>query len=152
MAAYSGFTARGAAVESATVASDGQATFSSLTDGVPYTLEGNDGGGVARRIRLRKSSAFAAAQTQPWKSRRDGRVTAAATVTRGVATLASGTVVVSTSAIKAASGVFLERVNVGESQAALQVSARSADTSFTILSSDGADTGVVRWTIITPAA
>ncbi len=70
VAAYPGHIGRGDVVtESATVASNGTVTFSSLTDGNPYVLSGTDGGGTVRRLHLRKASVFATPQTQPWKSR-----------------------------------------------------------------------------------
>jgi len=68
----------------------------------------------------------------------------------GVATLASGTVTVSTTQVTANSRIFLTK-NSGTSTGALRVSARTAGTSFTITSSDGADTSTVAWMIVEPA-
>lgn len=71
----------------------------------------------------------------------------------GVATLVAGSKVVSTTAVAANSRIFLTVQSLGTVAApkAVAVTARSAGTSFTITSSDGTDTSVVAWTIITPA-
>jgi len=70
----------------------------------------------------------------------------------GTATLVLGTLVVSTTAVTANSRIFLTAQSLGTSvPAALAVSARTAATSFTILSSDLTDTSVVAWMIVEPA-
>ena len=71
----------------------------------------------------------------------------------GVATLALGTVVVSTTAVTANSRIFLTAQVLGTITvpAALAVSARTAATSFTILSSALTDTSDVAWMIVEPA-
>lgn len=69
----------------------------------------------------------------------------------GRATLVAGTVVVPTTSITAASEVFLTCQTPGGTPGFLRVSARTAGTSFTILSSNGADTSVVAWMIVEPA-
>jgi hypothetical protein len=69
----------------------------------------------------------------------------------GVATLSAGSVVVSTTAVTANSRIFLTK-NSGSSTGSLRVSARTAGTSFTITSSDAADTGTVAWMIVEPSA
>jgi hypothetical protein len=73
--------------------------------------------------------------------------------TSGAATLVAGTVVVSTTKVTANSRIQLTAQSLGTIviPAALAVSARTAGTSFTILSSDLTDTSVVAWTIIEPA-
>jgi len=73
--------------------------------------------------------------------------------TMGVATLVAGTVVVSTTKVTASSRIFLTAQSLGTITvpAALAVSARTAGTSFTILSSNLTDTSVVAWQIIEPA-
>lgn len=73
--------------------------------------------------------------------------------TSGVATLVAGTVTVNTTKVTAVSRIQLTAQNLGTivTPAALAVSARSAGTSFTILSSDITDTSDVAWVIIEPA-
>jgi hypothetical protein len=68
----------------------------------------------------------------------------------GTATLAGGTVVVSDTATTAASIILLTCQTPGGTPGFLRVSARSAGTSFTILSSSGSDTSVVGYLIIEP--
>ena len=71
----------------------------------------------------------------------------------GVATLVGGTLVVSTTAVTANSRIFLTAQVLGiiTVPAALAVSARTAATSFTILSSAPTDTSDVAWMIVEPA-
>lgn len=71
----------------------------------------------------------------------------------GVATLVLGTLVVSTTAVTANSRIFLTAQVLGTITvpAALAVSARTAATSFTILSSNLLDTSDVAWMIVEPA-
>lgn len=70
----------------------------------------------------------------------------------GVATLSGGTVTVNTTAVTANSRIFLS-VNGGTltNVGFLDISTRSAGTSFTITSSNIADTSTVAWIIIEPA-
>jgi hypothetical protein len=67
----------------------------------------------------------------------------------GVATLVSGTVVVSNTSITANTRVFLTGQN-NSVTGALRVSARSAGASFTITSSNAGDSGVVAYMLIEP--
>ncbi len=69
----------------------------------------------------------------------------------GRATLVGGTVVVNTTAVSAASEIFLTCQTPGGTPGFLRVSARAAGTSFTILSSSGTDTSVVAWMIVEPS-
>lgn len=71
----------------------------------------------------------------------------------GVATLVAGTVVVSTTAVTANSRIFLTYQSLGTITvpSSLGVSARTAGTSFTILSADVTDTSVVAWIIYEPS-
>jgi len=69
----------------------------------------------------------------------------------GVATLVAGTVVVSNTSVTANSRIFLTTQSVGGTAGFLVVSARTAGTSFTILSSSASDTSVVAWMIVEPA-
>lgn len=73
--------------------------------------------------------------------------------TMGVATLVGGTVVVSTTEVTANSRIFLTAQSLGTVTVGqgLAVSARTAGTSFTILSQSALDTSVVAWMIIEPA-
>lgn len=68
----------------------------------------------------------------------------------GQATLVGGTVVVSTTKVTASSRIQLTTNVVGGTAGFLVVSARTAGVSFTILSSNGADTSQVAWVIIEP--
>lgn len=69
----------------------------------------------------------------------------------GVATLVSGTKVVSNTSITANTRIFLTCNTPGGTVGFLRVSARTAATSFTILSSSLTDTSVVAWLLLEPA-
>lgn len=69
----------------------------------------------------------------------------------GVSTLVAGTVVVSNTSVTANSRIFLTIQTPGGTPGDVRVSARTAGTSFTILSSSGTDTSVVAWLILEPA-
>lgn len=71
--------------------------------------------------------------------------------TMGTATLSGGTVVVSTTKVTANSRIFLTNNTLGGTAGFLRVSARTAGTSFTILSSNAADTSVIAWVLLEPA-
>lgn len=68
----------------------------------------------------------------------------------GLAVLVGGTKVVSTTKVAANSRIFLATNVPGGTPGWLQVSARTAGTSFTILSSSGTDTSSVAWLIVNP--
>lgn len=70
---------------------------------------------------------------------------------QGTATLVAGTVVVSNTSVTANSRIFLTTQSVGGTAGFLVVSARTAGTSFTILSSSGTDTSVVAYQIFEPS-
>jgi hypothetical protein len=69
----------------------------------------------------------------------------------GLATLVAGTVVVSTTAVTANSRIQLTAQETGLFVGNLRVSARTAGTSFTILSTAATDTCTVAWLLIEPA-
>ena len=69
---------------------------------------------------------------------------------QGTILLSAGTAVVTNSNVTAASRIFLTAQD-NLSTGALRVSARTAGTSFTITSSNAADSGVVAWEIFEPA-
>jgi hypothetical protein len=69
---------------------------------------------------------------------------------QGVATLVAGTVTVNTTRVTANSRIFLTGQNASGTHGELGVSARVAGTSFTITSSNGADTRDVAWYILEP--
>lgn len=69
----------------------------------------------------------------------------------GTATLVAGTVTVNTTAVTANSRVFLTAQTTGAGPGALRISARVAGTSFTITSTNAADTSSVAWMIVEPA-
>lgn len=68
----------------------------------------------------------------------------------GTATLVGGTVAVSESRVTASSVILLTCQTPGGTPGWLQVSTRTAGTSFTILSSSGTDTSTVGWLLIEP--
>lgn len=73
--------------------------------------------------------------------------------TMGVATLVAGTVTVSTTKVTANSRILLTGQNLGTITVPVgyAVSARTAGTSFTILSANVVDTSTVAWVILEPA-
>jgi hypothetical protein len=73
--------------------------------------------------------------------------------TMGVATLVGGTVTVSTTKVTANSRIILTGQNLGTITVPVgyAVSARTAGTSFTILSANAVDTSTVAWIIFEPA-
>lgn len=80
------------------------------------------------------------------------KIVATDTNTFGVATLAAGTVTVSTTKVTANSRIMLTVQSLGTVTApkAVAITARTASTSFTITSADATDTSVVAWQIIEP--
>ena len=70
--------------------------------------------------------------------------------TMGVKTLVAGTATVSTTAVKTNSRIMLTNQNPGGTVGFLHVSARTADTSFVITSSNAADTSDIAWMIVNP--
>jgi imidazolonepropionase-like amidohydrolase len=68
----------------------------------------------------------------------------------GVATLVAGTVTVNTTAVTANSRIQLTGQADGGTPGFQRVSARVAGTSFTITSSNAADTSQVAWLIVEP--
>lgn len=79
------------------------------------------------------------------------RVKEGANAKMGVATLVGGTVTVATTAVTAASRIFLCGQGAGASMGELNVSARVAGTSFTISSANASDDRQVAWLILEPA-
>lgn len=79
------------------------------------------------------------------------RVAEGSNAKMGVATLVAGTVVVSNTSVTANSRIMLTCQTPGGTPGFLRVSARTAGTSFTILSSSNTDTSVVAWVIFEPA-
>ncbi len=78
------------------------------------------------------------------------RAMAVASAQTGVAVLVGGTKVVANTLVTANSRILLTSNIDGGTPGFLRVSARTAGTSFTILSSNGADTSTVAWHIIEP--
>lgn len=70
--------------------------------------------------------------------------------TMGSATLTGGAATISTTKVTANSRIFLTSQADGGTPGWLRVSARSAGTSFTITSSNGADTSTVAWFLVEP--
>jgi hypothetical protein len=71
--------------------------------------------------------------------------------TMGAATLVAGTVTVNTTKVTANSRIFLSGQNSNGTHGEVTVSARTAGTSFTITSSNAADTRSVAWMIVEPS-
>lgn len=73
---------------------------------------------------------------------------------QGVTTLVLGTKVVANTSVTVNSRIFVGIQSLGTVTApkAIAVSARTAGTSFTILSADLTDTSVIAWEIFEPAA
>lgn len=69
----------------------------------------------------------------------------------GTAVLVAGAVVVNTTAVTATSRIFLTSNADGGTPGFQRVSARTASTSFTITSSNGADTSTVAWILFEPS-
>lgn len=69
----------------------------------------------------------------------------------GVSTLVGGTVTVANTSVTANTRIFLTCQTPGGTPGFLRVSARSAGTNFTILSSSGTDTSVVGWLLVEPS-
>lgn len=69
----------------------------------------------------------------------------------GINALVAGTVTVANTSVTAASRIFLTNNNLGGTAGFLRISARTAGTSFTILSSSATDTSTIAWHIIEPA-
>lgn len=80
------------------------------------------------------------------------RIKEGANARAGVATLVAGTVTVNTTAVAATSRIHLDGQDAGTGVVgALTVSARTAATSFTILSTSATDDRVIAWWITDPA-
>lgn len=68
------------------------------------------------------------------------------------AAMVAGTITVNNSLVTANSRIFLTPQGTGGTAGSVSVSARSAGTSFTILSTSNADTRTVAYLILEPAA
>ncbi len=79
------------------------------------------------------------------------RVAEGANAKQGTATLVAGTATVANTSVTANSRIFLTAQAIAGTQGALGISARIAGTSFTITSSNAADTSVVAYEIFEPA-
>ena len=69
----------------------------------------------------------------------------------GTATLVAGTVTVNTTVVTATSRILLTTQTPGGTVGSPYVSARVAGTSFTITSTNAADTSTVAWLIVEPS-
>lgn len=70
----------------------------------------------------------------------------------GTAVLVAGTVVVPTTAVTANTRVFVSAQTAGGTPGIVAVSARSVGVSFTLTSSNAADTSTVAWLLVEPTA
>jgi hypothetical protein len=80
------------------------------------------------------------------------RVKEGSNAKQGTSVLVAGTVVVANTSVTANSRIFLTNNTVGGTAGFLVVSARTPGTSFTILSSNAADTSTIAWEIFEPSA
>lgn len=78
------------------------------------------------------------------------KVAEGANAKQGVASLTAGTATVATTAVTANSRILLTVQSVAGTQGTVTVTARTAGTSFTITSTNVADTSTVAWEIIEP--
>lgn len=69
----------------------------------------------------------------------------------GMATLSSGAATVNTTAVTANTRIFLTVQTAGGTQGFLRISARVANTSFTITSTSATETSTVAWLLVEPA-
>ncbi len=74
--------------------------------------------------------------------------TSTSTDTMGRSVLVAGTVVVLNTQVTASSNIYLTAQIPGGTPGALYISARVANTSFTISSTNGADTSTVSWLLV----
>ena len=111
----------------------------SWQDATGALLLGASAGGVGQALTSNGAGANPSWQTVPG-------------VTRGTATLSSGTATVNTAAVTNASMIFVTVQSLGTVTApkAIAVTARVANTSFTITSEDVTDTSVVAWMFMEP--
>jgi hypothetical protein len=78
------------------------------------------------------------------------RITEGSNATMGIATLASGTVTVSTTKVTASSRIFLMDQAASGTPGTAYVNSRTAGTSFVINSTSGSDNSSVAWWIVEP--
>lgn len=141
-----------------------QARITALTISYPnvtYTVDSALGDGTNRTVvyeehiaSFRKSDG-----TEVLLVAKDGAITINSTLKikegsnarMGVATLVTGTVTVSNTSVTANTRIMLTAQNNGGTIGWLSVSARTASTSFTILSSSPTDTSDVAWMLVEPA-
>lgn len=112
------------------------------------------GGAGATDVKLYRQSADKLAIDDDWLINLAGkglRVKEGTNAKQGTSTLVAGTVVVANTSVTATSRIFLTAQSVGGTAGALAVTARTAGTSFTITSTNAADTSVVAWHIFEPA-
>lgn len=124
--------------------------FRILGDG---DMEWGSGSG-ARDTTLYRSAADILATDDDFAIKTAGKglqVTEGANAKMGASVLVAGTVTVATTAVTANSRIFLTSQVDGGTPGFQRVSARVAATSFTITSSDAADTSTVGWLIVEPA-
>lgn len=112
------------------------------------------GGGTALDTNLYRSAANILATDDSFALNAAGaglKVKEGANATSGIATLVAGTVVVNTTKVTANSRIHLTSQADGGTPGFQRVTARTAATSFTITSSNAADTSTIAWFIVEPA-
>lgn len=112
------------------------------------------GGAGATDVKLYRQSADKLAIDDDWLVNLAGkglRVKEGSNAKQGTAVLVAGTVVVANTSVTATSRIFLTAQSVGGTAGALAVTARTAGTSFTITSTNAADTSTVAYQIFEPA-
>jgi hypothetical protein len=103
-------------------------------------------GGSNERLRINSVGQVAAQTVGRGLSVKEG-----SNCKQGTATLVAGTVVVNNTSVTASSRIFLTSQADGGTPGFLRVSARTAATSFTITSSNAADTSTVAYEIFEPS-
>lgn len=88
----------------------------------------------------------------PIQSENGFNVTEGTNKRMGTGTLVGGTLVVTNTAVTADSRIFLTTQATGGTPGALNISARTAGTSFTVLSTSGTDTSTFAYVIFEPAS
>jgi len=112
------------------------------------------GGAGATDVKLYRQSADKLAIDDDWLVNLAGkglRVKEGSNAKQGTAVLVAGTVVVANTSVTATSRIFLTAQSVSGTAGALAVTARTAGTSFTITSTNAADTSTVAYQIFEPA-
>lgn len=140
----------------AMLGSDLRASFSYPTGSCVVGILNDDTNAASHRFvvgngaGITRSNAFVVDTSGNATINRQLKIVEGANKAMGVATLVAGTVVVNTTVVTANSRIFLTGQNSSGTHGELTISARTAATSFTITSSNAADTRDIAWLIVEP--